>query len=138
MTELKSLLFNISIPQNAPQPGALLIAEPFLREEFFCHAVICLVDYDDNKSTMGIVLNKPTSYNLDQIITNINISANIPVYCGGPVSCDRLFFIHTLGNIIPNSRLINNGLYIGGDFDAVINYINLGFETTGKIRFFYR
>lgn len=136
MTELESLLFNISIPQNAPQPGALLIAEPFLREEFFCHAVICLVDYDDNKSTMGIVLNKPTSYNLDQIITNINISANIPVYCGGPVSCDRLFFIHTLGNIIPNSRLINNGLYIGGDFDAVINYINLGFETTGKIRFF--
>lgn len=136
MTELESLLFNISISPNTPQQGALLIAEPFLREEFFCHAVICLVDYDENKSTMGIVLNKPTSYNLDEVIPNITLNTKIPVYCGGPVSYDRLFYIHTLGNIIPNSKLIHNGLYIGGDLDAIIDYINLGFKTTGMIRFF--
>lgn len=136
MTDIDSFLFKIEINRCAPQPGALLIAEPFLREDYFRHAVICLVDYEIGKSSMGIVMNKPTGYTLGSLIKQIDNNNNTPIYCGGPLSCDRLYFIHTLGEIIPNSRKITGNLYIGGDFEAIINYVNSGYDVDGNVRFF--
>ena len=136
MTNIDSLLFKIDINKCNPHLGALLISEPFLREEYFCHSVICLVDYEKGKSSMGIVMNKPTEYTLCSLIPDIEENAAVRIYCGGPLSCDRLYFIHTLGEIIPNSKKIINGLYIGGDFNTMIEYINSGGEIEGKVRFF--
>lgn len=59
----------------------------------------------------------------------------IPAYCGGPMSCDRLYFMHTLGCLIPDSREIIPGLYIGGDFDTVLSIVNDGYAVDGHIRF---
>lgn len=136
MTGIEDLLYKIEISHRAPHAGALLIAEPFLREDYFCHAVICLVDYEMGKNTMGIVMNKPTLYTLGSVVKQINNDIKIPIYCGGPLSCDRLYFIHTLGQLIPNSKKITDGLFIGGDFDSMVNYVNSGYETNGKMRFF--
>ncbi len=137
MDKISSFLFNININNNnAPFQGALLVAEPFLNDDYFNHAVICLTDYDDNKSTMGFILNNKTRHNLQSIIAEISCSSPIPVYCGGPMSEDRLFYIHSLGEIIPNSHEIIPGLYVGGDFNAVVKYINSGYPTEGIIKFF--
>lgn len=136
MTDIDSLLFKIEMSHRSPQPGALLIAEPFLREDYFCHAVICLVDYEIGKRSMGIVMNKPTNYTLGTLVKQIDEHNITPIYCGGPLSCDRLYFIHTLGDIIPNSRKINDNLYIGGDFNAMIGYVNSGYNIEGNVRFF--
>ena len=46
MNKIDSLLFNIDLPKGVPCRGALLVAEPFLKEKYFNHAVICLIDYD--------------------------------------------------------------------------------------------
>ena len=136
MTDIDSLLFKIEMSQRAPHAGALLIAEPFLREEYFCHAVICIIEYDADKSTMGIVMNKPTGYTLNTLINQVSDHVDIPVYCGGPLSCDRLYFIHTLGNMIPDAQKISDGLYIGGDFDTTVRYLNMGLISPSNIRFF--
>lgn len=136
MTNIDSLLFKIEMDHRTPFPGALLVSEPFLREDYFCHAVICIVEHEAGTSTMGLVLNKPTSYTLNSLIPQINLDISIPIYCGGPLSGDRLYFIHTLGDIIPLSQKISDGLYIGGDFDAVIEYINSGHPIKNNIRFF--
>jgi len=133
---LDSSLFRINLPTSAPMPGALLVAEPFLREEYFNHSVITLIEFTATTPSMGIVLNKPTGYTLGNAINEIDDNVDIPIYCGGPVSCDRLFYLHSLGHEFPNSRKLSDNLYIGGDFNSVKSYVNMGLPTEGRIRFF--
>ncbi len=135
MKTLDSLIFNIKMPSVEPYPGALLVAEPFLRESYFNHAVVCLVDYERGKGVMGVVLNKITRYTLNELVSSIVVDKPIPVFCGGPMSQDHLYFIHTLGDAIPGSRHIVGNLYIGGDFDIVVDMINSGYDIDGSIRF---
>lgn len=133
---MDSELFNIDIPTRKPKVGSVLVAEPFLREDYFNHAAILLVDYTRGDSAMGLVLNKPTGYTLGQAVEGIDDEIDLPLYCGGPLSHDRLFYIHSLGNTFDGAREIAPALYIGGDFDRVCSYVNMGLETEGKIRFF--
>ena len=136
MTDINSLLFKIEMSPQIPSQGAILISEPFLREEYFCHAVISIVDYSSKNSAMGIVINKPTHLFLDEIVPDIYSDTNIRIYCGGPLSSDRLYYIHTLGDLITDAKKISEGLYIGGDFNKIIEYVNSGNEIEGKIKFF--
>lgn len=133
--DIKSLLFNINIESDKPSLASLLVAEPFLKEDFFRHAVICLVDYGES-GAMGIVLNHATVYSLQDMIDTVKSEQPIPVYCGGPMSTDRLYFIHTLGDLFPGGRKIREGLWLGGDFKALEDYLNSGYPVEGKIRFF--
>lgn len=135
MNTLDSIIFNIKMSSATPHAGALLVAEPFLRESYFNHAVICLVNYEKGKGVMGVVLNKMTRYTLGELVSAIMVECEIPVFCGGPMSQDHLYFIHTLGDAIPGSRHIIDDLYIGGDFDMVVDLINSGYDVSGSIRF---
>ena len=47
-----------------------------------------------------------------------------------------MYYLHTLGNLIPDSVEVVPGLYVGGDFDAVKRYISEGNMLEGRIRFF--
>ncbi len=136
MPDLDSSLFKINLPTDTPAVGSILVAEPFLREEYFNHGVISLVEYEPGKSAMGLVLNKPTGYTLGEAIEGIDDDVDLPIYCGGPLSCDRLFYLHTLGNTFPGARQIADDLFIGGDFEDVRKYVNMGLDTDGKMRFF--
>ena len=135
--DYKSLLFNIDIPSgHTPAPGALLVSEPFLHEEYFNHAVIALVEYEPNGGAMGVVLNNVSDYSLQDLVEGVTVKEPVPVYCGGPMAADRLFFIHTLGDIIPGTQPLGNGLWIGGEFDPMLSIINDRYELEGNIRFF--
>lgn len=136
MIDFDRILFNTDIDSRKPAPGTLLVAEPFLRDEYFSHAVVCLVEYGEAEAAMGIVLNHRTSYTLSDILPGLNTATDVPVYCGGPVGCDRLYFIHTIPEIIPGSHKIRQGLYIGGDINAMTEYVNSGYPTEGYMRFF--
>lgn len=136
MMDYDNVLFNIRISSGRPHPGALLVAEPFLRDEHFSHAVICLVEYSPDSTAMGIVLNHPTPHRLKGLIEGVKRKEDIKVWCGGPMSCDRLYYVHTLGELLPGAREIIPGLYIGGDFEAMLDYVNSGCPIEGCIRFF--
>lgn len=133
---LDSSIFKIDHTTGAPAVGSLLVAEPFLREEYFNHGVISLVEYEPGKTAMGLVLNKPTGYTLGSAVEGIADEVEIPIYYGGPMGHDRLFYIHTLGNEIKGSRLLVDDLYIGGDFEQVKEYVNMGLVCEDTIRFF--
>lgn len=135
--DYKTLLFNIDIPSgHAPAPGTMLVSEPFLHEEYFNHAAIVLVEHEPGGGAMGVVLNNSSNYNLQELVEGITIKRHIPVYCGGPLAGDRLFFIHTLGDIIPGTQPLGCGLWLGGDFDPMLSIINDNYEIDGNIRFF--
>lgn len=136
MINFDSILFNIDISDRLPQTGSLLVAEPFLREQYFNHAAICLIEYEVGRPAMGVVMNRSTGYRLADLMNIDTAAGDIPVYCGGPMSCDRLYFLHSLGDIFPGARQITDRLWVGGDFDTMRDYINSGYPTDGQVRFF--
>lgn len=131
--QLDNFLNRINQPQREPKTGDLLVAEPFLSEDWFRHAVGLIIDYSTKDGTIGLMLNQTASITLDQVV---NTEKEIPVYVGGPVGSDRLSFLHTLGSVIPNSQLVMPGLWLGGDFDEALAMVNGTELHEDMIRFF--
>lgn len=134
----KNNIFKIIHNGLLPLPGRLLISEPFLRDKYFQRSVILLVKHSKEQGSMGVILNKRVPLTLNNIIPDfIGPIPEIPIYFGGPVASDHLFFIHTLGDsIVPNAMKINDNLYFDGDFVALQDYIVAGNDVTGKVKFF--
>lgn len=129
-------IFKITHNDILPIQGSILISEPFLQDAYFQRSVVLLVEHTEHGS-MGFVLNKKTDLIVNTFFEELNDLPAIPVYLGGPVSSNRLFFIHSLGeNIIPNALKINDHLYFDGDFDALKRYILNGHTIDGKVKFF--
>ncbi len=113
--------------------GKLLIASPdLLSDRIFSKAVILISDKHEDGS-VGFILNKP----LPVTIRDIS-SLNFPLqaFNGGPVSTNRLYFIHKIPDIIEGSVPIDNDLYWGGNLDRLLkSNLNLQ-DLQKKIKFF--
>lgn len=118
-----------------PEKGSILISEPFLQDLYFQRSVILLAE-NNEEGAMGVVLNKRTQFNLNEFFSELKAFPPIPIYLGGPVSPDRLFFIHSFGNLIPEATSINKKLYFGGDLSALLEHIAGGSGHEGKAKFF--
>ncbi len=139
MKDITTNLFRVKSSSQPPAVGGLLVAEPFIHESYFNHGVVSLIDYVPDEGATGVVMNNRTEYQLNELLEGIETRIQIPVFCGGPLGQDRLYFLHTLGSeIIPNARRYAPGIYIGGDFDAIISYVNAGYPVDGAVRVFYR
>lgn len=128
-------IFKIKHNNLLPTKGSILISEPFLQDAYFQRAVVLLVEHNTN-GTMGFVLNKKTNLVINDFFSELEKLSDIPIYLGGPVSSNRLFFIHTLDELIPDSVKIADGLYFDGDFDILKQYIIDGNSVKGKVKFF--
>lgn len=127
-------IFKIESNNILPNKGNILISEPFLRDTNFARSVILLIDHG-NEGSMGIILNKRLSIRVNDVVKEFKYLEDIPLYKGGPVGTDTLFYLHTLSNI-EGALPLGNGLYLNGDFDAVKKYILQGNPVAGHIRFF--
>ncbi|MTK53559.1 YqgE/AlgH family protein [Paludibacter sp.] len=117
-----------------PSVGRLLVAEPFMNEPYFGRSVILLTQHS-NLGSMGLVLNKPLKLYLHEILEGVKVEENIPVFCGGPVGSKSLFYLHNLSEV-PQSFQIAKNLYLGGDFEWLMDNLNAGLGTVAKVRFF--
>lgn len=137
MKDITTNLFKVKSTSQIPMAGALLVAEPFMREGCFNHGVVSLIDYMPDEGATGVVMNNRTEYSLSELLDGIEVQSRIPVFCGGPLGQDRLYFLHTLGSdIIPQARCYAPGMYVGGDFESIISYVNGGYPIEGNVRFF--
>lgn len=119
-----------------PARGSILISEPFAQDAYFHRSVVLLVDHDEEGS-MGFVLNKKTGFSVNDFFPELDDMPEMPIYLGGPVGSNRLFFIHTLGEpVLPHAVRINNRLCFDGNFDALLHYIRGGNPVEGRIKFF--
>ncbi len=127
-------MFEIKYNNIKPKIGSLLLSEPFQAEEIFNRSVIILCEYNEEGS-FGVVLNKPSPYKVNDIMKEMP-EVDFPIYIGGPVDVERVFFIHDQGDIIPNSIKINKKYYWGGDLDVIKNMIANKQLSAENIRFF--
>lgn len=126
--------FRIEGSTLQPQKGRILIAEPFLNDNYFKRSVVLLTEYG-KEGTVGFVLNKPIDVAVTDIIEGFpSIDAIVSV--GGPVQTNTVHYIHTLGDMIPNSIPVLEGIYWGDDFDVQKELVLTGTCTGSQIRFF--
>jgi putative transcriptional regulator len=117
-----------------PERGSVLLSEPFIEDPFFKRTVVLLCEHNEEGS-FGFVLNNYIDIELDQIVEEFpHIPYSISV--GGPVKNTNLFYIHTLGDLIPESALIMDGLYFGGDFEILKSKLINEEVSLKDVRFF--
>ena len=120
-------------PIIKPQQGIILISEPSLRDFYFRQSIVLLTEHNEEGS-FGIIINKPIEAHLNDILKDFP-DFNAPVYLGGPVKTDSIFFLHTKPEI-EDSLEIMKGLYWGGDLGTIREMINLHEITENDIRFY--
>lgn len=115
-------------------PGNILIALPSIIGNIHFHRSIIFLVECKMKSTFGFIINKKLDYNLNDLVEGLK--PTIPLYFGGPVEPENLFFMHTLGAQIPKSIPIDNTYFWSGDFDTIIELLNQNETLVKEIRFF--
>jgi putative transcriptional regulator len=117
-----------------PKKGRILISEPFLDDDYFKRSVVLLCEHNE-EGTFGYVLNNYIPTAISDILENFpEIDSRISL--GGPVNSDNLFYIHTLGNKIPDSLEIIPGLFMGGSFEEMKSLMKDGLIKENELRFF--
>jgi len=126
--------FKVENDNMAPRQGRILISEPLLNDSYFKRSVVLLTEHTENGS-VGFVLNKPVDLQITDVVRDFP-PFDTQLYVGGPVGKDTIHYIHTLGELIPNSVHVKENIYWGGDFDSIKESIREGLIDPSQIRFF--
>ncbi|MBZ0243112.1 MAG: YqgE/AlgH family protein, partial [Bacteroidales bacterium] len=98
--------------------GKVLLSEPLMADFYFGRSVVLLVEHEENEGSFGLIMNKKVDKSLNEIVQDFP-RFEAPVFLGGPVQTNQLFYLHTLGDLIPNSLQVMDGLYWGGDMEVL-------------------
>lgn len=84
---------------------------------------LLLISAHNNDGAVGFIINQPYHRVLNEL-EEFKHSVPFPLYNGGPVDQEHIFFIHQRPDIIADGILINNPVYFGGNFKQAITAIN--------------
>ncbi|SMG30740.1 YqgE/AlgH family protein [Sphingobacterium psychroaquaticum] len=118
-----------------PKKGSLLLSEPFMLDSNFKRSVILLCEHNTETGSMGFILNHRSSLLLQDVVPNIE-NDTIPIYIGGPVEIESLFFLHHIPDKIPGGTHLIDNIYFGGDFNQVTFLLNANMLTVDEVKFF--
>lgn len=104
------------------KPGIFLKSTVLLDDTVFEKAVLFITEYNA-KGAMGFVINKPFPRMLNELQEFSHIR-NFPLYEGGPVDTEHLFFIHGRPDIIEGGMPVCENIFLGGNFTQAVNAIN--------------
>jgi putative transcriptional regulator len=114
--------------------GDILIAKPFLQDGHFKRSVIYLCD-NNQEGSLGFMMNKPIGMMLGDLFPHLK-NADFPLFEGGPVSPNQLFYTHTLGEKLSESQHVIDDVYWGGNFFELSKLIEDGNVSLTQIRFY--
>jgi len=126
--------FAIRPEDKIPEKGRLLISEPFLPDTFFNRTLVYLTEHNE-KGSVGFIINKSINIKVSDALEGFP-GWDEKLTMGGPVAPDTLHYLHTLGNIVPNSVWVADNIYWGGDIEVVKDLIKTSKAGSGDIRFF--
>lgn len=131
----KSELFKIQSNTLNVAIGDVLISEPFTNDPHFIRSVILMIDHNNKDGSLGIIFNKRLPLSINDLIKDFP-EFKADVYLGGPVEPNRIFFIHTVGELIPDSYLINNGMFCSSNINALKALIKMNLIKPHEVRFY--
>lgn len=113
--------------------GTFLKSTPALNGTVFENATVLITEYN-SKGAVGYILNQPFHRNLNEL-QEFNGSPGFPLYNGGPVDKEHLFFVHKRPDLIEEGMTVN-GIYNGGNFKQAVAAINNHRLTKDDIKIF--
>lgn len=125
------LSFSNTLP---PRKGRILLSDPFLGDEYFERSVVYLCEHSEEGS-FGFVLNNYIDIQLTQLNEKFP-EMMVKLSIGGPVEKETMYFMHTLGDQLKDSLLIDQNIYMGGDFEQLYNEVSVELLSQNKVRFF--
>jgi putative transcriptional regulator len=126
--------FNLNIKTDYnPQPGMVLIAEPFLQDPSFERSVVFVCEHDE-QGTFGLIMNKLLEEPLGALVPELD-GFNISAYFGGPVEEHTLHILHTLPKQLGGTQLFDN-VYLGSDLDSLLKYFTSEKADFSRVKFF--
>lgn len=115
--------------------GDLLVSMPEILDDAIFNRTVIFITQISNDSVTGFILNKCHQFNLTDVDKRIS-EHKIKIYDGGPLSKEKIYFIHNKPQLIPESVKFYKNMCFGGDFNKVIELINDGLITNNNIRLF--
>lgn len=114
--------------------GTYIGSTALLDDTVFEQAVILITEHNE-KGAMGFVINKLFSRRFNELEA-FKHSVPFPLYEGGPVDKEHLFFVHQRPDLIKGGTLITGSLYMGGDFQQAVQCLNEKKLTEKDIKLF--
>ena len=102
--------------------GTILKSTSSMDDANFNDVIILITAYNEHGAT-GFVTNKLFHRPLNHL-AEFSYCLPFPLYDGGPVDREHLFFIHRCPGIIPGGAPVTGDIFFGGDFKKAIAAIN--------------
>lgn len=124
---------------GSPEKGCLLVAsegEFKLGQQYFHQAVILILEHHE-KGSMGVILNRPTQYNMGYVSGDASgpFSKN-ELYFGGDVGDGTVSFLHGESKVNGSAEVLP-GVYLGG-YESACELVGKGEVGAGNFKFFAR
>lgn len=115
-------------------PGAILIADPFLKDPNFLRTTVFVCDYNP-QGCVGFVINRKEEAVVGDLVEGLE-DCNFPVYYGGPVELNTLHFLHCCPELITGGIEVTKGIFWGGNFEELKILLQNKWIRENQLRFF--
>lgn len=116
--------------------GKLLVATRHLKDPNFFRTVVLMLENSD-ESSMGLVINRPSSLSLDAAFSQAKKSTlcTDSIHSGGPVETTALFILHNCSHMSAGEEAVSEGIYLTGSNDTFEDLIDPTGGCTDECRF---
>jgi putative transcriptional regulator len=96
------------------EKGVLLVASPSLGDPNFHQTVLLIIEHGRG-GTVGLILNRPTNVLLSEALPDFTVlkQTSHRLFAGGPVGQTQLVLLFRLTQLLPDTRQIIAGVYVG-------------------------
>lgn len=116
------------------QAGVLLESTELLNDTIFEGSIIFITEHNA-AGAVGFVVNRPFGRSLNELEEFRQIRS-FPLYDGGPVDKEHLFFLHRRPDVIDEGIPVNEGIYFGGNFKQAVDAVNRNIISSNEIKIF--
>jgi putative transcriptional regulator len=106
------------------QPGIFLKSTAALDDTVFAGVTIFIAEYNAG-GALGFVVNRRFGRSLNEL-QEFRHSPAFPLYDGGPVDKEHLFFLHRRPDLVEDGIAISDHVFYGGNFKQAVTGINNG------------
>jgi putative transcriptional regulator len=96
------------------EKGVLLVASPSLSDPNFHQAVLLIIEHGRG-GTVGLILNRATNVLVSEVLPDFTALKRTThrLFAGGPVEQTQLVLLFRLTQLLPDTRQIVDGIYVG-------------------------
>nr|WP_294904154.1 YqgE/AlgH family protein [uncultured Lacibacter sp.] len=114
--------------------GNIIISTALLDGSSFEQTVIVIAEQNE-KGALGFIINQPFSRSFNEL-EEFKDSIPVPLFTGGPVQDDQLYFLHRRPDLITDGQLIDAAVYLYGDFKTAVQLLNTGALPVTDVKLF--